>query len=278
MEYVELRFTHSSDQQKNEILIAVLSEIGFESFVNHNDGLSAYIAANQFNEDHLSILKEYPLLQSNIEFKINKIEQQNWNAKWESDYQAVLIPEKCCIRAPFHEPPDSNLLDIIIEPKMSFGTAHHETTRLMIEMLYQYPPVNKQVLDMGCGTGILAMLAYKLGAREIVAVDNDEWAFENANDNITQNNVDNISVYHGDATLIKNFEFDVIIANINRNILLRDLENYNSVLRKDGVIFLSGFYINDIPDLRNKAESFGLKLYRQMDENNWVSILLKKQI
>ena len=273
MKYYEITTTFSDIFPWKEIFVSLLAEEGCESFADGEteDVLLAYIAENNYNEDNIKALFEQYHSQTEIHYSIYEVEQQNWNALWESNYEPVLIAERCFIRAPFH---DSNLAaeyEIVIEPKMSFGTAHHETTALMIELLLEENLQNKSVLDMGAGTGVLAILSHLRGANPITAIDNDEWAYLNNLENNTRNNAEAIQVKLGDASLLSDHKkFDVIIANINRNILLNDLPAYVNVLNDNGIIFLSGFYVGeDFEMITKKCYSLGLLFVVHKEKNNW---------
>lgn len=254
-----------------EILIAELAEIGFESFVDIEDGLEAYIQEADFDEDNI---KQISLLSNNdfeIEYSISTIAQQNWNEQWEKSFDPIFVDEKCLIRAPFHEKPTHNIIDIIIEPKMSFGTGHHETTHLIVSRLLNLNLNDKTVLDMGCGTGILAILAKKRNCGKVLAIDNDEWAYTNSIENCERNNVD-IEVVLGDANQIKNNKFDIIIANINRNILLRDMHHYVAALNSNGLLLLSGFFSIDKEVLTEEANKLGLTSSFVNTKNEWTML------
>jgi ribosomal protein L11 methyltransferase len=269
MQYSELNIKHHQEPMQTEILIAQLGELGFESFVENPNQLLAYIQS-----DHFSAKEVFPLLDADptVEmFTFEKIEDQNWNAVWESNYESVRFGDFCNIRAPFHEPVSDVQFDLIIEPKMSFGTAHHETTSLMIEWLKTEPIEGKRVLDMGCGTGVLAILAKKLGADYVEAIDNDEWAFENTKENILRNETAEIIVELGDAGNLKEKNFDLVIANINRNILIRDMPNYVQTMKKDAVILLSGFYKFDLDAVSEACVSNGLRYVSHLEKNHWVA-------
>lgn len=276
MNYIELSFKISPLQPASEILVSELSELGFESFVEEEDGLLAYIIEKDFVE---SSIKELYLLQSDdfdIKYSVKSVEDQNWNAIWESEYQPVLIDDKCYIRAPFHESKPEIEFEILIEPQMSFGTAHHETTHQMIQLLLDENLKDKSLLDMGCGTAVLAILAKMKGASEVNAIDNDEWAYRNAKENVVKNNFPEILVEQGDAALLAGREFEIILANINKNILLRDMEFYVKSLIAKGKIFFSGFYHNDLDDIKNKAESLGLKYIKHSSTNDWVAAVFER--
>ncbi|WP_347922501.1 50S ribosomal protein L11 methyltransferase [Pontimicrobium sp. SW4] len=254
-----------------EILIAELGYAGFESFVETENGVTAYIQKEEWSSD---ILDDVQILKSD-EFKISytfdQIEQTNWNEEWEKNFQPIVVDDVCTVRAPFHNVSKTKH-DIIIEPKMSFGTGHHETTHMMIQHILNNDFTNKSVLDMGCGTGVLAILAEIKGATRIDAIDIDNWCYLNSLENIERNNCKHISVYEGDASLLKEKEYDVIIANINRNILLADMSKYVTCLKKEGLLFLSGFYKDDIPIINKESSKYGLKLKEKLERNNWVSL------
>ena len=254
-----------------EILIAELGYAGFESFVETEEGVTAYIQKEEWQS---SILDDIQILNSNefeITFTFEDIEQTNWNAEWEKNFNPIVVDDVCTVRAPFHEKPNTTY-DLVIEPKMSFGTGHHETTHMMIQHILKNDFKNKSVLDMGCGTGVLAILAEKRGAKPIDAIDIDNWCYVNSIENVERNNCNHISVYEGDASLLKGKKYDIIIANINRNILLKDMQTYASCLNKNGVLFLSGFYNNDIPILEAECNKHMLKLDEKLERNNWVSL------
>lgn len=277
MIYTEIDFKISPLQPASEILIAELGELGFESFVEEEDGLKAYFPGEEFDT---KVLKELFVMQNpefNITYQIQGIENINWNAKWESDYESVLIDNRCYIRAPFHKTIPDIEFEIEIEPKMSFGTAHHETTSQMISLLLKEDVEDKDVLDMGCGTAVLAILAKMKNAKNVHAIDNDEWAYNNSVENVGRNNFQDIIVEQGDAALLKNKSFDVILANINKNILLADMEAYSKSLNAMGVIMFSGFYINDLEDIKAKAYENGLVYIKHIDNNNWVAAKFSKK-
>ena len=276
MNYIELNVRNTTNSDLNDVLIAELGEIGFESFAESEDGFLAYIREDLFDADLIAKLQIIELNPDVFSYTQQVVEDQNWNAVWESNYEAVVIADKCGIRAPFHPENKELEFDLVIEPKMSFGTAHHETTSNMIEFLLEEDLKGKSVLDMGCGTSVLAILAAKRGGINIYAIDNDEWAYENSLENIKRNQVPEIKVLLGDAALLHNMEFDVIIANINRNILLNDIKHYVNVLNKNGVLLMSGFYEQDIPAIKEEAEKYNLHFDRYKLKNNWVAIRFTK--
>ncbi len=269
--YIGYEFIVSPLQPGVEILIAELGYAGFESFVETDEGVIAYIQKEEWNAD---ILNDIQILESD-EFKITytfkDIEQTNWNAEWEKNFNPIVVDDVCAVRAPFHKKFDTQY-DIIIEPKMSFGTGHHETTHMMIQHILKNDFTNKSVLDMGCGTGVLAILAEMKGAKPIDAVDYDNWCYLNSLENVERNNCKHITVIEGDASVLTGNKYDIIIANINRNILLQDMETYASCLNKNGTLFLSGFYNDDIPLIQEECEKHLLKFEEKLERNLWVSL------
>lgn len=268
--YVEYSFTVSPSQPASDILIAELGEVGFESFVEQEDGVLAYIQKTDWNDvmlDNVEILR-------NPSFKISyvrkEIKQENWNATWEQNFQPIIVDDVCMIRAPFHEKKEVTY-DIVIEPKMSFGTGHHETTHMMLQHILDMEFQDKAVLDMGSGTGVLAILAAMRGASSVDAIDIDNWCYMNAKENVVRNDVDYINVYEGDASLLESQRYDVIIANINRNILLEDITKYVRCLEPNGVLLLSGFYKQDLDSITQKCAEEGLRFKKNLEKNNWVA-------
>jgi ribosomal protein L11 methyltransferase len=276
MDYYELRFRLTVMDEAGDMLVAMLGDIGFESFIEEDDLLKAYISATDFNDECKVSLSGSEISRFYASYESELIKDRNWNAIWENEYDPVIIDNKLIIRAPFHTKPADIPLEIIIEPKMSFGTAHHETTRLMLRYMLELDLVNKSLLDMGCGTAALAILARKLGANPVMAIDNDEWAYNNSLENVGNNNIDDISVYHGDAGLLPGMSFDVILANINRNILLRDIPVYSGCLRSGGLLIMSGFYSADLQVITQCAHNSTLELLNERSENNWVAACFKK--
>jgi len=262
-----------------DVLTAQLTEIGFESFVETDDGFEGYIPEKKFNEKEVSnLLKTF---EENHTFEVQKelIEEKNWNEEWEKNYfKPLIVAEKCLVRAPFHKEYPVLDYEIVIEPNMAFGTGNHETTSMMLEAILENDIQNKRVLDIGCGTGILGILASMRGARKITAIDIDEWSFKGASENAQINHIQNMEVKMGDASLLGNEKFDIIFANIHKNVLLNDLPVYAKYLNKNGLLFMSGFYVDDIPDLKAKAKQVGLKETGFKSKNNWaVSVFEKPQ-
>jgi len=257
-----------------EIIPAWLSDFGFDSFTEEEDGITAFIPEADFDEKTVTEQLQWIRQQVDISWEFTYIPDENWNKEWEKNFDPVIIADRCMVRAPFHQPVPGIEFDLVIMPKMSFGTAHHETTRMMIEFILEHNWENLEVLDMGSGTGVLAILASKMGAATALAIDNDSWAFENATENIERNQVANVKALLGDDKSLKGMIFDVIIANINRNILLQQLPVYAKALKPGGELFMSGFYEEDIPILLNAAKEFGLELREKKLLNKWAAIKL----
>lgn len=269
--YLGYQFKVEPLQPGTEILIAELGYAGFESFVETEEGVTAYIQKDEWNED---ILEEIYILNSDefeISYTFEEIEQTNWNEEWEKNFNPIIVDGLCSIRAPFHPKPETEY-DIIIEPKMSFGTGHHETTHMMIQHVLKNDFKDKSVLDMGCGTGILAILAEMKGARAIDAIDYDNWCYLNSLENVERNNCKHITVLEGDASLLIDQKYDTIIANINRNILLNDMVSYAKCLNVNGTLFLSGFYNSDIPSIQEACNKYQLTCVETLERNKWVAL------
>jgi ribosomal protein L11 methyltransferase len=276
MNYIEVNFKLNPVQPYAEILTAELSDLPFDSFVETETGLLAYIPLKNFNLEELNSLEFIQQKIADVSFTIKEIETENWNEKWESNFPPVYVNEKCIIRAPFHEKQEAFVYDILVSPKMAFGTGHHQTTAQVANRLFSIDLKNKSLLDMGCGTAILAIIAQKLGANPITAIDIDEWATENAKENCTLNQCLNIEILTGDASLLPGKKFDVIIANINRNILLQDMKQYAACLNTNGVLLLSGFYEEDIPALLEEAAKYNLNENHRASKDKWSILELLK--
>ena len=273
MDYIELFCEISSEhkQETREILIAELNEIGYESYDETDEGLQAYILEKLFDLNKVHKLQVNDIPNVSIKYSHQIIKTQNWNEVWEKNFEPIRIEDKCLIRAPFHEDTPKTEFEIVIEPKMSFGTGHHETTYLMLKTMLELDFKEKIVLDMGCGTGVLAILASMKGAKAITAIDIDEWAYNNTLENIEKNNCNNITVLQGDAGLLTNQQFDIIIANINRNILLEDIKHYSKVLKQEGTLLLSGLYIQDLPLIKDEASAQQLEYINYIEKHNWIA-------
>lgn len=281
MKYLEFTFqTTPCTEVVNDVLSAVLAEAGFESFVEQTDGINAYIQKALYNESTLKeALAEFPLPDVNIEYNYTEAEDRNWNEEWEKNFfQPIVIDNRCVIHSTFHKDVPQAEYDIVINPQMAFGTGHHETTSLIIGELLDSDLQEKSLLDMGCGTSILAILARMRGATPCTAIDIDEWCVRNSLENIELNRVDNIDVFQGDASSLKDKgPFDIIIANINRNILLNDMKHYVSRMNQGGSLLMSGFYANDIPAIQAEAENNGLHLIHHREKNQWAVVLFRKE-
>ncbi|MGB5236914.1 MAG: 50S ribosomal protein L11 methyltransferase [Flavobacteriaceae bacterium] len=268
--YLEYSFTVRPKQPATDILLAELNELGFESFLETPEGLLAYIRKSKWEDsglDEVSVLSN-PKFQ--IDYKYSEIESQNWNQEWESSFEPILLGHHCAVRAPFHPKPDVKY-DIVITPKMSFGTGHHETTHMMLQFVLKNQMQGKSVLDMGCGTGVLAILASMRGASKVDAVDIDHWSFLNAQENVKLNHQEQIRVREGDVDLLEGVKYDVILANINRNTLLRDISHYVAHLNLGGILLLSGFYKEDLPSISEKCAKYELSFQENLENNDWVS-------
>lgn len=269
--YIEYNFIVAPLQPTSDILIAQLGEVGFDSFVENEEGVLAYILKDSWNKDILSEIQILENSNFNITHQFKEIEQQNWNAEWENNFEQIVVGDVCTVRAPFHAKPTTQF-DIIIEPKMSFGTGHHETTHMMLQHIIDHDFTGKSVLDMGSGTGVLAILTAMKNAASVDAIDIDNWCYLNAIENKERNNCNQIHVYEGDVRLLKDKKYDIIIANINRNILLADIPAYANCLRAGGILFLSGFYVEDIPSITKKCIEAGLTFEKNLEKNNWVAV------
>ena len=274
MDYLEINFIiEPYEEYISDVLASELGEIGFDSFVPTIEGLDAYIPKNAFDESNLkNMLADFPF-EASIDYKVTQIESKNWNEEWEKNYfQPIVIGNDCVIHSSFHKNVPKATYDIVIDPKMAFGTGHHETTSLVIGQLLLMDLEGKTLLDMGCGTAVLAILAAMRGAKDIVAIDIDTWCTENSVENIAINNISGIEVKLGGAELLEGLHFDIILANINRNILLADMEQYAACLSSGGELYMSGFYVEDIPLIEAEAIRNGLKLINYKEKNNWVVV------
>lgn len=275
MIYIEYIFQVTPSVPWNEILIAHLSQIEFESFQENSTGLKAYILKDYDDEGFVKeILGELEEVQ--ISYERKEVQQVNWNEEWEKNFHPIQIEDKCYIRAEFHEAKPEFPFEIVIQPKMSFGTGHHETTHLMVQFIMDESMEKKSVLDMGTGTGILAILAKMKGADFVEGIDIDEWSYENAVENAERNNT-KVQFYKGGAESIPNRKYDVVFANINKNILLHDLPFYVNALKKDGFLFLSGLYNFDEQDIVAAANKNGLTFVTKRERNEWIALKFKHE-
>lgn len=285
MNYTELTLTVVPDFA--DILTAELAELGYESFVETDEGLNAYITEPDFDEAAVQQLVARYAPQTAIAYTVSSLEKRNWNAEWERDYEPIEVAGRVRVRASFHQKVDSFQYDIIINPKMSFGTGHHETTAMMIEQQLGLDFAGKTVLDVGCGTGILAILAAKMGAKAVLAFDIEEWAVENARENADLNNCPQLTVFQGTIANINPPDnvldwtpslFDVVLANINRNVLLAEIPVYTDLIKPGGYLLVSGFYEQDAVDIERRAVGVGLRPVSGMRTNQWTSLLYHKPV
>ena len=279
MEYYEILFKYEASIETdviNDILASELGGIGFESFVSDEDGLTAYVVADKYDKPLMDeCLANFPIPGIVFHSTQNLVKDKNWNEEWEKNYfQPIHIKDECIIRASFHAEEAGFRYPIVIDPKMAFGTGNHATTYLMLCEMLKLDLEGKEVLDMGCGTAVLAILAAMKGGARVVAIDIDEWAYNNAVENCRLNNTEDIAVALGGAEQIERFgAFDYIFANINRNILLEDIRNYVPALKSGGALYMSGFYKEDIPVIEEECNKNGLTLCSFNEHDNWVAVL-----
>jgi len=276
MRYTKVTFRIVPDNETNrEILTAYLSQAGFDVFDETSSTFNAFIPAKEVRPAVIEqVIADLPF---EAGFVLEEMPDINWNEEWEKNYfQPLLIQNKCLVRAPFHKNFPKAKYEIVIEPNMAFGTGNHETTSLMIEHLLELDIRDQTVLDMGCGTGILGLMASMLGCREVTAIDTDTWAFESTIENARLNRIRNLNAFIGDAGLLGPRTFDVILANIQKNIILQDLGKYNSVLNEDGILIVSGFYQNDLEEIAAKASGLFLRKGMIREQNNWIACSFRK--
>ena len=281
MKYFEVTFTILPySETASDVLSALTAEIGFESFVECEGGMQAYVQQSLFDEAALkAILSDFPMPDTQITYTITEPEDKNWNEEWEKNFfQPIVIEGRCVIHSTFHKDYPKAEYDIVINPQMAFGTGHHETTSSILGALLEADLKGKSVLDMGCGTSILAILASMRGADRVTAIDIDDWCVNNSRDNIALNHLNNITVELGDVSLLKGREpFDVVIANINRNILLNDMHAYVDCMHSGSEIYMSGFYVEDIDAIRQCGENLGLEFVGYREKNRWAAVKLIKK-
>lgn len=276
MIYTQISFKLNPDTTENrEILVAMLAELPFESFDETEDQIMGYIPGESANLNEIGEITTY--LPFNVSLSREVIPDQNWNEVWEKNYfKPLLIGGRCLVRAPFHNEYEPAEFELVIEPKMAFGTGNHETTTLVAEQILDMDLTEKTVLDMGCGTGILGMLASMKGAQSVTAIDIDSWSFESTVENARLNNIFNLKAKLGDASLLGDETYEIIFANIHKNVIINDLPAYESVLQSGGKLYLSGFYAHDMPDVKAKAKSLGLLETGYKEKNNWVVYTFEK--
>ena len=271
MKTFEYSFTAPTSDIQLDMLVSMLADLGFDSFMDDDMGLKAYCSDATRDDAAVEELLRMDAFSGVHLLTVEEMPDKDWNEVWEASYQPVVINDRCRVRAPFHEADPNFEFDLVIEPKMSFGTANHETTAQILSLMLETDFKGKDVLDMGSGTAVLAILAKKLGASHTVAIDNDEWAYNNAFTNVALNGIDDIKIVLGDAGAIGDDRFDVVLANINRNILLRDMKYYVEAMRPKAKIFFSGFYTEDLDYIKSEAKRLGLDYVRHCSKNNWVA-------
>jgi ribosomal protein L11 methyltransferase len=278
MDYLELTINIQPREPWAEILVSQLAELGFESFVDTETGVLAYAQVTEIDLENA--IKESILASESEEFELDFeskiIPQQNWNALWEADFQPVEVEDRMTILAPFHDKSNAKGIIVEIQPQMSFGTGHHQTTWMMSKALLDLPEVPKTVLDMGTGTGVLAILAEKLGAENILAIDIEDWSVENTKENALRNGAKGIVALHGDIDLVEGKTFDLILANINKNILKSHLNQYSNSLLAGGMLMLSGFFETDVDELATAAKNENLTLQKVLNKETWAAMILTK--
>lgn len=276
-DYIEVKFIHSPELV--DILPALLEQIGFDSFLEEETGVKGYIEKTLYSEQTLLDFLAAIEITADVTFKTKELEKKNWNEEWEKNFDPVFIDDQVVIKAPFHTGVPDYPITILIEPKMSFGTGHHETTSLMIKHLLSLDVKEQAIADIGCGTGVLGIAARKLGASEIDGCDIDQWPYENSEENRQLNKVDQISFFLGDVTKIiaLNKTYDVVLANINKNILLGDMTAYGDITKQGGLLLLSGFYESDCGDIISSANQVGFKLKSTLSKNSWASLMMEKR-
>ena len=280
-DYTKVKFAVTpNEEMATDVLAALLAEIGFESFVPEDEGMSAYVPQALYNEENIAnVVAEFPIEGFEITYDCQFIEGEDWNAQWEKNYfQPIVLGEDCVIHSTFHTDVPKARYDILIDPKMAFGTGYHQTTCHMLRAILASDMSGKSVLDMGCGTALLAILARKHGAEKVVAIDIDEFAYENAKENVALNGTPDIEVRLGGAEAIKESDsFDFVIANINRNILLMDMLNYVRCMHSGSQIFISGFYTEDMEVLKEEAARHGLRYLDYAENDNWAMMKFVKE-
>ena len=271
------RLLVNCDPAFSEILMAEIAEAGFETFLETDSGFEAYVEGDRFDNRLLKAIRNKYSSQTPVDFSFSKVEKRNWNEEWEKSFSPIVVDERCIIRAAFHQAPKNYPYEVIITPKMSFGTGHHQTTYLMVKNMMTIDQKDKRVMDAGCGTAILSILASKMGAAQVEAFDIDEWSVENGNENTILNESKNIRIQQGTIRGVTlEGRFDLILANINKNVLLEEMGDYAERLHIGALLLLSGFFSLDIDDLLKGASEYGLTEVRRDERESWAALLLKR--
>lgn len=277
MNYIEVKL--NINPEFSDIFMAELGEIGYETFTEEAEGLNAYITEDLFSEENLDEIMERYLAMTPISYSYSTLEKKNWNEEWEKNYEPILAANgRVRVRANFHEPDPNIQYELLINPKMSFGTGHHETTSMVLSLQMEIDHQAKKVLDVGCGTGILAIFASKLGASEVAGFDIEEWAAENSRENVQLNACDNVVIRQGTIEDEPADQYDIILANINRNILMRDIPKYVEFMKPaPSKLIVSGFYQHDIEDIEKVANESGLTKTHTENKNNWAAVIFERK-
>lgn len=277
MSYIEVNIT-TADLAFREIMLAELGEIGFDTFEETESSLMAYISKENFQQSVFEEVTSRYRQGFDFQVSIGSVEKENWNKKWEENYDPIEVDDRCIVRATFHNIEKNFPIEIIITPKMSFGTGHHATTWQMLKLQMDWDFAGKKVLDLGSGTGVLAIMAAKLGAKSVEATDIDDWCIENSRENFELNDLTSIIIQRGEiADLNLHPPYDILLANINKNVLLAEMYDYSDLLTAKGTLFLSGFYETDIKDILACAEQFGLSHVRHTIKDSWAALILSKE-
>ena len=271
------RLLVNCDPAFSEILMAEIAEAGFETFLETDSGFEAYVEGDRFDNRLLKAIRNKYSSQTPVDFSFSKVEKRNWNEEWEKSFSPIVVDERCIIRAAFHQAPKKYPYEVIITPKMSFGTGHHQTTYLMVKNMMTIDQKDKRVMDAGCGTAILSILASKMGAAQVEAFDIDEWSVENGNENTILNESKNIRIQQGTIRGVTlEGRFDLILANINKNVLLEEMGDYAERLHIGALLLLSGFFSLDIDDFLKGASEYGLTEVHRDERESWAALLLKR--
>jgi len=278
MQYIKAIFKFEGiEDYQQDLLISDLADLGFDTFEDSENGFTAFVIKDNFSEEDLKKLLGNYTEDFQTNYALEDVADENWNAEWEKNFSPLIIDDVCYVRATFHEPQPSYPYEIVIDPKMAFGTGHHQTTTMVMQYILAADIKDKEILDMGCGTGILAILAAKLGAKSLVAIDYDDICYESTIENAALNNVSNLSALCGSKEVIPNEQYDIILANINRNILLDQISRYAEALKPEGKIFFSGFYLDpDLGMITAECAKYGIKYVSHKQNDDWVAAQFEK--